>query len=82
LANLVRLGLTAVPLQIQLFFYTRLTENVVASSNTHLEPQSLQKVYQIVEPDACVGSSTQHALEDFVGGHRNILPQIHFPSVC
>ena len=78
LSNLVRLSLASFPLQVQLLFDACLAEVVVTASNSHLESQAVQQIHEIVKPDVCVSSPTQHALERFLDSHTSTLP--HLPT--
>ena len=73
LANLVRLGVASFPLQVHSFLDTRLAENVVTASNSHLKSQAVQEADEIVKPDVRVGSPTQHTLERLLDSHNRTL---------
>jgi hypothetical protein len=64
LADLVRLCLVPVFLQVDLFLDIGSPEQVMASARTHLEAKPQQQVAQIVESDIGVRSAAEYSLEE------------------
>jgi hypothetical protein len=70
LADLIHFRLAAVSLEVDPFFHTLLSEDMVTSSHAHFETQPEQQLAQFVKIDIRIGISEQNLLKQlFVLAH-------------
>jgi len=57
---LIRLRVTSLALEIDLFLDPGLAKDVMAAPHPHLKAEATEQVAHIVKPDVRVGSSAEH----------------------